>query len=427
MRNEVDGLRDRKAVLAILQDVLANGMTMSAACASIKSSDPSRRAWIERMADSVMRHLRRADAVLDGRLSKKPKLRAMNVLRLSVVEMYAESIPAYAAVDQAVRLLKLNSSTRHIAAVANAVLRAAAENGKPAWENAGPPRLPHKIGGAIRREWGEAAVAAIERAHEKIPPLDITPKSPCGAESIAERLGGTILPTGSIRLLRAGRITELPGFAEGEWWVQDAAAAVPVRLLGDIRGESVVDFCAAPGGKAMQCAAGGARMTMLDSSGTRINQLRANFRRTGLDGEVVCADATAWAADRKFDVAVVDAPCSATGTMRRHPDILFRRGLDQRLVGLAEMQRALLDRALGLVRSGGRILYCVCSLLPEEGEEIVRQFLKARDVVVQPLDVEKLGLDPRWLTEEGGLRLRPDYWPELGGMDGFYAAVLKAR
>ena len=152
-----------------------------------------------------------------------------------------------------------------------------------------------------------------------------------------------------------------------------------------------------------------------------------NFRRIGLDGEVVCADATAWAADRKFDVAVVDAPCSATGTMRRNPDILFREDLDQRLVGLAEMQRALLDRALGLVRSGGRILYCVCSLLPEEGEEIVRQFLKARDVLVQPLDVEGLGLDPRWLTEEGGLRLRPDYWPELGGMDGFYAAVLKAR
>ena len=215
MRNEVDGLRDRKAVLAILQNVLANGMTMSAACASIKSSDPSRRAWIERTADSVLRHLHRADAVLDGRLSKKPKLRAMNVLRLSVVEVYAESIPAYAAVDQAVRLLKLNSSTRHIASVANAVLRAAAENGKPAWESAGPPRLPHEIGCAVRREWGEAAVAAIERAHELTPPLDITPKSPCGAESITERLGGTILPTGSIRLLRAGRITELPGFRRG--------------------------------------------------------------------------------------------------------------------------------------------------------------------------------------------------------------------
>ena len=230
MRTEVEGLNDRKAVLDILQNVLADGMTVAAACASLGYFEPSKRAWIERMADSVLRHLHRADAVLDVRLSKKPKLRAMNVLRLSVVEMYAESIPAYAAVDQAVRLLKLNSSTRHIASLANAVLRAAAENGKPAWENAGPPRLPHKIGCAIRQEWGQAAVAAIERAHEKIPPLDITPKSPCDAERIAERLGGTILPTGSIRLLRAGRITELPGFAEGEWWVQDVAAKELVVL-----------------------------------------------------------------------------------------------------------------------------------------------------------------------------------------------------
>ena len=427
MRTEVEGLKERKAVLEILRRVLANGMTMSSAYASLGSFEPARRAWIERMADSVLRHLHRADAVLDKHLSKKPKLQAMNVLRLSVVEMYAESTPAYAAVDQAVRLLKLNSSTRHIAAVANAVLRAAAERGASAWENAGPQRLPDKIEYTIRREWGEAAVAAIKCAHEKTPPLDITLKSSWCTEIIAEQLGGTILPTGSIRLFQARRVTELSGFAEGEWWVQDAAAAIPVRLLGDIRGESVVDFCAAPGGKAMQCAAGGARMTMLDSSKTRINQLLANFKRTGLDGEIVCADVADWTADRKFDVVVVDAPCSATGTVRRHPDILFRGDLDQRLVRLAEMQRALLDRAFGSLRSGGRILYCVCSLLPEEGEEIVCQFLNAKDVEVQPLDIEKLGLDPGWLTEEGGLRLRPDYWPELGGMDGFYAAVLKAR
>lgn len=427
MRTEVEGLKERKAVLEILRRVLANGMTMSSACASLGSFEPARCAWIERMADSVLRHLHRADAVLDKHLSKKPKLQAMNVLRLSVVEMYAESTPAYAAVDQAVRLLKLNSSTRHIAAVANAVLRAAADNGSSAWENAGPQRLPDKIEYTIRREWGEAAVAAIKCAHEKTPPLDITLKSPRRAETIAERVGGTILPTGSIRLFRVGRVTELPGFAEGEWWVQDAAAAIPVRLLGDIRGKSVVDFCAAPGGKAMQCAAGGARMTMLDSSKTRINHLLANFKRTGLDGEIVCADAASWTADRKFDIVVVDAPCSATGTVRRHPDILFRGDLDQRLVRLAEMQRALLDRAFGSLRSGGRILYCVCSLFPEEGEEIVRQLLNAKDVEVQPLDIEKLGLDPGWLTEEGGLRLRPDYWSDLGGMDGFYAAVLKVR
>ena len=409
----------------MLQRVLSDGLTLHAACAPLQSLEPSERAWIERMTDSVLRHQHRADAVLDSYLSKKPKLRAMNVLRLSVVEIYAESIPAHAAVDQAVRLLKLNSNTKHVAPVANAVLRKAAKFGGPAWENACPQRLPRRIRNAIGREWGDGSVAAIEAAHENAPPLDLTPKSPSLAESIAERSGGAILPTGSIRLHQPGRVTGLPGYSEGQWWVQDAAAAVPVRLLGDLRDAAVVDLCAAPGGKAMQCAAGGAHLTMLDSSPSRITQLLENFKRTGLDGREVCANALDWQADRKYDVAVVDAPCSATGTVRRNPDILLRGDLDQRLVHLTEMQRALLDRAFGMVRSGGRILYCVCSLLPEEGEEIVRQFLQAGSVVAQPLEIEKLGLEADWLTEEGGLRLRPDYWPALGGMDGFYAAVLK--
>ena len=413
------------AVLEVLQRVLADGLTLRAACAPLQSFEPSDRAWIERMADSVLRRRHRADAVLDSYLSKKPKLRAMNVLRLSVVEIYAESIPAHAAVDQAVRLLKLNSSTKHVAAVANAVLRKAAKYGGPAWESACPQHLPHRIRNAIDREWGDGAIAAIEAAHENAPPLDITPKFPSKAESIARRLGGTILPTGSIRLHQPGRVTGLPGFSDGEWWVQDAAAAVPVRLLGDLRNAAVVDLCAAPGGKAMQCAAAGAHLTMIDSSPKRISRLLENFVRTSLDGREVRADALNWQADRKYDVAMVDAPCSATGTVRRNPDILFRGDLDRRLAHLTEMQRALLDRAFGMVRSGGRILYCVCSLLPEEGEEIVRQFLQARDVAVEPLEVEKLGLDPSWLTKEGGLRLRPDYWPDRGGMDGFYAAVLK--
>lgn len=412
-------------MLEVLRRVLADGKTLSAACASLGAVEAPRRAWIERLADSVLRHLHRADAVLDSYLLKKPNLLAMNVLRLSVVEMHSESIPAHAAVDQAIRLLKLNSSTKHFAAVANAVLRKAAKYGGSAWESACPQRLPRRIRDAIGREWGGGAAAAIEAAHENAPPLDITPKSPSSAQSIAERSGGTILPTGSIRLRQPGRVTGLPGYSDGEWWVQDAAAAVPVRLLGDLRDAAVVDLCAAPGGKAMQCAAAGAHLTMIDSSPKRIKQLLENFARTGLDGREVRADALEWQADRKYDVAMVDAPCSATGTVRRNPDILFRGDLDRRLVRLTEMQRALLDRAFGMVRSGGRILYCVCSLLPEEGEEIVRQFLQARDVAVEPLEVEKLGLDPSWLTKEGGLRLRPDYWPDRGGMDGFYAAVLK--
>ena len=232
-----------------------------------------------------------------------------------------------------------------------------------------------------------------------------------------------MLPTGSIRIERRVQVSALPGFADGAWWVQDAAAAMPVRLLGDIAGKRALDICAAPGGKTLQLAAGGAEVTALDISQPRLKRLRQNLDRTHLTATVIAADALDWAPERPFDVIVLDAPCSATGTLRRHPDLPHVRP-DPDLAPLLELQAKLLDRALGWLAPGGRMVYATCSLLPEEGEDQIAAALTRHTGLKVVPPAPDLGLDPDWTTPQGGLRLRPDYWAELGGMDGFFAAVL---
>lgn len=377
------------------------------------------------MTESTLRHLGRADAVLDEFLAKRPRPLPLNALRLAVVEMHAESVPPHAAIDQAVRVLRSKASTSHWAGMANGVLRNVAKKGGGTWQASGPQRLPPWIADPIRNAWGKKALTAIEESHERRPPLDLTVKESARAAAIAERMGGALLPTGSVRLQRAGKISELPGYAEGDWWVQDAAAAVPVRLLGDLEGATVADLCAAPGGKALQCASAGARVTMVDSSSARMERLRRNFDRTGLSGTFVCADSRRWNPGRQFDAAIVDAPCSATGTIRRNPDVAHRAVRSPDCANLAGLQWELLRRAHALVGSGGRILYCVCSLIPDEGEDIARRFIGEFGARAVPIDYARIGVNGAWATDEGGLRLRPDYWAEIGGMDGFYAIAFE--
>lgn len=419
------GVAARKEVLRVLHSVLAEGRTLFEANETPGHLLPDQRAWAQRMAESTLRHLGRADAVLDEFLAKRPRPLPFNALRLAVVEMHAENIPPHAAVDQAVRLLRSKASTSHWAGMANGVLRNVARNGGGVWQASGPQRLPPWIAGPVRNAWGEKVLTAIEEAHERRPPLDLTVKETGGAGAVAERLGGSLLPTGSIRLPRAGKISELSGYAEGDWWVQDAAAAIPVRLLGDLAGSTVADLCAAPGGKALQCASAGARVTMVDSSPARMERLRQNFSRMALSGTFVCADSRSWNLGRQFDVAVVDAPCSATGTIRRNPDVAHRAERKPDHAKLAGLQRELLRRAHSIVGSGGRILYCVCSLIPDEGEDVARRFISEFGARAVPFDSACIGIDCAWTTKEGGLRLRPDYWAEIGGMDGFYAIVLE--
>ena len=265
------------------------------------------------------------------------------------------------------------------------------------------------------------------------PPVDITVKP--DVTLTPEELGAHVLPTGSWRLPSGGQISALAGYDAGDWWVQDAAAALPARLLSPAKGTRVLDLCAAPGGKTLQLAAMGAEVTALDISGPRLARLAQNLARTGLQAETVVADALHWQPNSPFPMILLDAPCSATGTIRRHPDLPFLRQ-ETDLVPLIALQSALLDRALALLQPGGILVFCTCSLLPEEGEMQVQAALArhAGRLAVVPVADDGADVDAplplvgdlaQCRTSEGGLRLRPDFWGDLGGIDGFYMARLR--
>ena len=259
----------------------------------------------------------------------------------------------------------------------------------------------------------------METAHFAGAPLDLTAKS--DAAAVAAATGGELLRTGSVRVRDAGQVSAMPGFADGDWWVQDAAAALAVKILSPAPGEHVLDLCAAPGGKTMQIAASGARVTAVDDSGTRMKRVRENLTRTGLDAELLTADARE--VTGSYDAILLDAPCSATGTIRRHPDLPHAKDGTE-FGDLIEQQEVLIDHAWSLLKPGGRLVFCTCSLLPDEGEVQVEEAL-ARHVDMTCDTPLPEGVDASWKTEEGGLRLRPDYWTDTGGMDGFYMACLR--
>ena len=306
-----------------------------------------------------------------------------------------------------------------MAGLANAVLRQLADGLD--WSSVPTPRLPDWLRGTLQSAYGAQATAAIEVAHQQPPPLDLTLKArrPDGLEGLA-------LPSGTFRLHAPGQITALPGYAEGAWWVQDAAAALPARLLRDMAGERVLDLCAAPGGKTMQLAAQGAHVTALDISAARMVRLRENLARTQLQADLVVADALEWQPEAPFDAILLDAPCSATGTLRRHPELPLIR-MKEDVKSLQALQAALLDRVLdpahGLLRPGGRVVFCTCSLLPSEGSDQIAAALARHNVQVVPPDLP--GLPQEWRLPDGCLRTRPDYWAERGGLDGFFIAVLQ--
>ena len=240
---------------------------------------------------------------------------------------------------------------------------------------------------------------------------------------MAALIGGTLMPTGSIRVPDAGQVSLLPGYAEGLWWVQDAAAAVPVQVLAPKPGETVLDLCAAPGGKTMQIAARGALVTALDSSETRLARVTENLARTELTATIVVGDALTHTGT--YDAILLDAPCSATGTIRRHPDLPFAKD-GAEFAGLIAQQAQMIDHALTLLNPGGRLVFCTCSLLPDEGEVQTEEALARHPgLSADSTALDLPGINPDWITPEGGLRLRPDYWPDLGGMDGFYIVALR--
>jgi 16S rRNA (cytosine967-C5)-methyltransferase len=345
------------------------------------------------------------------------------LLIAGIAQILFLEVPDYAAVDTAVARLRSDPRGERYAGLANAVLRGVAREKETILASADPLRdnTPEWLAARWSAAYGEATARAIAAAHVAEPPLDLTVKA--DASAWAERLGGVMLPTGTVRLAKGGLVAAIEGFGEGHWWVQDFAAALPARLLDPRPGEGILDLCAAPGGKTAQLAAAGAEVVAVDRSKPRLMRLEANLARLGLGAETHVASAESFEAE-PFAKILLDAPCSATGTIRRHPDVAWNKTLAD-VAALADLQRRLLDHAWTLLRPGGFLVYATCSLEPEEGERQIRSFLErtgnARIIPAVPGEVGGMAelIDP-----SGALRVLPSHLAELGGCDGFYAARL---
>ncbi len=414
----VEGLTARLGAVRLLTAVFQDGAMLNQLIADpggpLAGMGADEAARAQRLCLTVLRQLERADAVLHPLMRKAPPLFILNVLRLAVVELDGGAA-AHGVVHVAVECARSDRRAAHFAGLVNAVLRKVPPG--PILQAMPVPKLPRWLRQPMVHAYGRDAVAAIEAVQTVAPPIDITVKA-----HVVERPDGVDLPNGSRRLKDFSRVSGLPGYASGDWWVQDVAAAMAVQLLAPKPGERVLDLCAAPGGKTLQLADAGALVTALDISAPRAARLRDNLARTGLAAEVVIADALVWQPDAPFDAILLDAPCSASGTIRRHPDLpLVKDGSD--LASLTALQAQLIDRALGMLRPGGRLVYCVCSLLPDEAEAQLAAAL-ARHPGLRVVRPAMPWVDAAWITGDGGLRLRPDYWAEVGGMDGFFMALL---
>jgi 16S rRNA (cytosine967-C5)-methyltransferase len=400
----------RDSAFDLLNAVLERHRPLEEALDALPAQDLRDRAAAHRLAASVLRRMGTLDAVLEPYLRKEPPEPVRNILRIGAAGLLLLEAPVHAAVATAVSLAK-RRGLAPFAGLINAVLRKVATGGADAMADLDPPRLDTP--GWLWTAWGPSA-RAIATAHQSEAPLDLTLKP--GIETPA---GGERLPTGSVRFPPGTRVTEVPGFEAGDLWVQDAAAALPARLLAVRPGERVADLCAAPGGKTAQLAAAGAVVTALERDATRIERLTDNLRRWHLHADVINADATEWSPPELFDAVLLDAPCSATGTIRRHPDVArIKRLRDVQTV--TQAQDKLLQAAAAMLRPGGRLIYAVCSLQPEEGAAR----LAASRLRHDPFRPEELAALPEALTKEGYLRTHPGMWASRGGMDGFFAARL---
>jgi 16S rRNA (cytosine967-C5)-methyltransferase len=381
-----------------------------------------------RLTATVLRRLGTLRHLVGGFLEKgfpADAPRAETILLLGAAQILWLEVPDHAAVDLSVRLAQADRRAGRYAGLVNAVLRRVAQHGATASFDDISRDTPEWLLKRWTGIYGSDTARAIAAANGHEPALDLTVKQ--DTESWAERLRGRVMPTGTVRTLAHGAISLLPGFSEGAWWVQDAAAALPVRLFGDLRGKNVADLCAAPGGKTAQLAFAGANVTALDRSPVRINRLRENLARLSLDAETVVADALEWDGG-PFDAVLVDAPCSSTGTIRRHPDVPWLKS-EADVSVLTSLQQRLLDRAVGLLKPGATLVYCVCSLEPEEGENQITALL-ARDprVARKPITPQDVFDRAEFVTPAGDLRTLPlhlvDPDPRWGGLDGFYATRL---
>lgn len=389
------------------------------------------RAFARLLVATVLRRLGQIDTLIAECLSTPLAPRAAiihDVLRLGIAQLLFLRTPPHAAVATSVDLAHVRGFLSHKGLV-NAVLRRLSLEGPGRVEAQDAARLntPDWLWHSWSRAYGEEGARAIATAHLKEAPLDLTLRGeddPAQGESWCEKLQATTLPTGSLRRVAGGSITGLPGYAEGAWWIQDAAAALPVRLFERVAGQVVVDLCAAPGGKTAQLANAGAHVIAIDRSSRRLDRLVANLSRLGLTVSAMAADALTWRPDHPVDAVLLDAPCTATGAIRRHPDVPHLKQPED-VARLAIVQENLLHAAVDMLRPGGTLVYCTCSLEPEEGPERIAALLRSgAPVAHRPIAPAEIGAPAEWVTPEGDLRTLPYHLAEYDGVDGFYAARL---
>jgi 16S rRNA (cytosine967-C5)-methyltransferase len=424
------GLLARRLAVEIVDGVLRKRRPLDEQLAhsSVGALPERDRALVRAIVAIVLRRLGSLRHLISTTLERglpreAPQIEA--VLLTGAAQILLLDVPDHAAVDLSVHLAQADRHTARYAGLVNAVLRRITRDGavRLAALDAALLDTPQWLIRKWIAHYGEATARAIVAAHAREPALDLTVKS--DPEAWAARLNGRTLPLGSVRTVVSGPISQLAGFDAGDWWVQDAAAALPARLLGDVRDKSVADLCAAPGGKTAQLAQAGARVTAVDRSPARLARLRQNLTRLKLEAEVVEADAAQWHGG-PFDAIVLDAPCSSTGTIRRHPDISWLK-TETDLGKLVALQARLLDQAVTLLKPGGTLIYCTCSLEPEEGEQAIAALLARRPGLrrnpIRPDEVADLA---ELVTESGDLRTLPchlpDADPRVAGLDGFYAA-----
>ena len=431
------GLAARQAAVSLLGDVLDEGKPLDAAFlhqivrGNLGPLEPRDRALARAIVATALRRKGQIDALL-GRMLERPLPKSSktlgHILAAALTQILFMQMPPHAVVNLAVEQTRGNRASRRFDKLTNAVLRRAVREGGAmiAAQDAARLNTPDWLWRRWEANYGEATAKRIGEAHLNEPALDLSVKSEPALW--AEQLEAIELSTGSIRLRPKGRIEDLAGYGAGAWWVQDAAAALPVKLLGDVAGKRIADLCAAPGGKTAQLANLGANVTAVDTSKIRLARTAENLMRLELTAELVKADATKWQSDTPFDAILLDVPCMATGTIRRHPDIPYLKQ-ERDLLELTRLQDALLANAVKLIKPGGSLIYCTCSMEPEEGEQRIAALLESEPGLrADPIEATEFAGEPGWITDQGYLRTLPFQCqtadPLMSGIDGFFAARL---
>ena len=431
-----NGLHTRAVAFDILSEVLLKKNPLDQVLSRHKTFnrlEPRERNLARMLISTILRRKGQIDDLIRRALDKDQDLHPQTlplILYIGICQIIFMDIPDHAAVDTSVRLAEENNMTRQKGLV-NAILRRMTTEGKE-WINHQDEvtvNIPNWLLTQWIADYGLTTAAQIAQASLTEAATDVTVKNLQEKELWKGNLQATELPTGSLRLSSGAGIPELPGFAEGAWWVQDASAALPAKLLGDLNGKTVIDLCAAPGGKTAQLASTGANVIAVDRSAKRLERLKENMMRLDLTDrvDITVGDGSVWQPSDPVDAVLLDVPCSATGTLRRHPDVMHLKS-NEDVARLGDLQERLLSNAAKMVKAGGILIYCTCSLQKSEGEDRIEKFLSENsNFTRQPIKPEEVGGLETLINESGDLRVLPFHLAPQGGMDGFYVARLTRK